>query len=276
MAQDLHQLVLLHGREMAREMVPEERRPLVDIAAEVLADDVQRIGISYAGFALTALPHKRLADDAVWEKADVPVLLLAGSADPEIIARALGDRVRVVPGRCERNATVLQVVNRSGAKSSILGGSRGGAAMNEQAVAKADAARRDVLEFVNTLAKGESVFFATNKPVLEVLQPDLAPGVLAGHFGKLRGRNEFAECRIGVIFGREQAPATSAEAIARALWASPIAAGPRPLSLTVSYRIRLAGSSGGPPGGNRTGCDASASVKRMKSVPLSKKKMNVT
>jgi hypothetical protein len=39
-------------------MVPEKQRGLIDIAAEVMADDTQRIGISYTGFCLTALPHK--------------------------------------------------------------------------------------------------------------------------------------------------------------------------------------------------------------------------
>jgi hypothetical protein len=64
----LRQLVLIHGRERAREMVPERQRPLVDIAAEVMADESQRIGISYTGFCLTSLPHKRLPDDQTWEK----------------------------------------------------------------------------------------------------------------------------------------------------------------------------------------------------------------
>ena len=67
-AHDLHRLVLLHGRERAREMVPREAAALVDIAAEVLADEGQRIGISYTGFCLTSLPHKRLPDDQTWEK----------------------------------------------------------------------------------------------------------------------------------------------------------------------------------------------------------------
>ena len=49
-------------------MVDARTRPLVDIAAEVLADDTQRIGISYTGFCLTALPHKRLPDDATLGK----------------------------------------------------------------------------------------------------------------------------------------------------------------------------------------------------------------
>jgi hypothetical protein len=58
-AHDLHRLVLIHGRERARLMVPEKQRSLVDIAAEVMADESQRIGISYTGFCLTSLPHKR-------------------------------------------------------------------------------------------------------------------------------------------------------------------------------------------------------------------------
>ena len=64
----LHQLVLIHGRERAREMVSERQRPLVDIAAEVMADESRRIGISYTGFCLTSLPHKRLPDEQTWEK----------------------------------------------------------------------------------------------------------------------------------------------------------------------------------------------------------------
>ena len=72
----VHQLVLTHGRERARELVDEKIRPLIDIAAEVLADDSQRIGISYTGFCLTALPHKRLPDNAPWEKHGHRVTLL--------------------------------------------------------------------------------------------------------------------------------------------------------------------------------------------------------
>jgi len=73
---NVHQLVLVHGRERARVMVDARMRPLVDIAAEVLADDTQRIGISYTGFCLTALPHKKLADHLPWEKKGHRVTLL--------------------------------------------------------------------------------------------------------------------------------------------------------------------------------------------------------
>lgn len=73
---NVHRLVLVHGRERAREMVDAKMRSLVDIAAEVMADETQRIGISYTGFCLTALPHKKLADDAPWEKKGHRVTLL--------------------------------------------------------------------------------------------------------------------------------------------------------------------------------------------------------
>jgi hypothetical protein len=57
-------------------MVAEKQRQLVDIAAEVMADESQRMGISYTGFCLTALPHKKLADDEPWEKKGHRVTLL--------------------------------------------------------------------------------------------------------------------------------------------------------------------------------------------------------
>ena len=72
----VHQLVLVHGRERAKELVAPKARLLVDIAAEVMADDTQRIGISYTGFCLTALPHKRLGNDVAWEKKGHNVTLL--------------------------------------------------------------------------------------------------------------------------------------------------------------------------------------------------------
>ena len=75
-ADHIHQLVVAHGRERAKELVSSRSRSLVEIAAEVLADEEQRIGISYTGFALTGLPHKRLADDEVWEKRGHRVTLL--------------------------------------------------------------------------------------------------------------------------------------------------------------------------------------------------------
>lgn len=72
----VHQLILIHGRERARQMVPERQRSLIDIAAGVLQDESQSIGISYTGFCLTSLPHKRLPDDQAWTKAGHRVTLM--------------------------------------------------------------------------------------------------------------------------------------------------------------------------------------------------------
>jgi hypothetical protein len=46
------------------------------VEAEVMADERQNIGISYAGFCLTSLPHKRLPDDQAWQKHGYRVTLL--------------------------------------------------------------------------------------------------------------------------------------------------------------------------------------------------------
>jgi len=55
---DLHELIIRHGREAAREMVPARQRSLVDIAAEILASETNDFAATYAGFCLTSLPHR--------------------------------------------------------------------------------------------------------------------------------------------------------------------------------------------------------------------------
>lgn len=55
---EIHHLVLQHGRDQARNMVPVEDRPLVDIAARILAETSEAIDLTYSGFALISLPHK--------------------------------------------------------------------------------------------------------------------------------------------------------------------------------------------------------------------------
>jgi hypothetical protein len=54
---DIHQLVLKHGKQAARDMVEPGKRRLVEIASEVLADEVQRMGITYSGFCLSVDPR---------------------------------------------------------------------------------------------------------------------------------------------------------------------------------------------------------------------------
>ena len=87
----------------ARAMVAPEQRPLVDIAAEVLSDDAGRIGISYSGFCLTGLPHKRLSDEQAWEKRGHRVRLLVepgrmlrGRGPAKMVGVPYGARARMI------------------------------------------------------------------------------------------------------------------------------------------------------------------------------------
>jgi hypothetical protein len=74
---ELHQLVLAFGRERAQELAgPEVETRLLDIASRVLSEESQAIGITYAGFCLTSLPHKRLPDTQPWRRTSRRVTLL--------------------------------------------------------------------------------------------------------------------------------------------------------------------------------------------------------
>jgi len=65
----VHQLLLQHGVEQARRFAAGDKngRLCVDAAHEVLSDERGQIGIAHAGFAMAALPHKKI-DEAVWER----------------------------------------------------------------------------------------------------------------------------------------------------------------------------------------------------------------
>ena len=84
-SQNVHQLILTHGRDQAREMVPERQRTLVDIAAQVLG----RVGPG------------RVAFD-VYGDGPARARLLR-----EVAARRLGDVVRV-RGRVARAALAVR------------------------------------------------------------------------------------------------------------------------------------------------------------------------
>lgn len=73
----LHHLITRMGREQAKALQTDpEQRSLVDIAAAVLEEERQDLGITYSGFALTALPHRRLPDDQPWERKGHRIRLL--------------------------------------------------------------------------------------------------------------------------------------------------------------------------------------------------------
>jgi hypothetical protein len=91
-------LVLVHGRDRARSMVEPEHKSLVDIAAEVMSDETIRMGISYSGFCLTGLPHRRLPDNEVWIKRGHKVTLQVepGRKGNDYIGVPFGARARMI------------------------------------------------------------------------------------------------------------------------------------------------------------------------------------
>jgi hypothetical protein len=73
----VHQLVLAFGKERAQHLAGSDVDPrLLDIASRVLAEESQAIGITYAGFCLTALPHRRLPDEQIWKRASRRLTLM--------------------------------------------------------------------------------------------------------------------------------------------------------------------------------------------------------
>lgn len=65
---EIHQLIRIHGVDGAKALAGPAHRPLIDAAAAVLAAENPGLSLCYSGFALTALPHRRLAAGEKWRR----------------------------------------------------------------------------------------------------------------------------------------------------------------------------------------------------------------
>lgn len=72
----VHQLIRAYGRDEARRLVGQDRAAVVDVAARMLEEANTGLAITYSGFCLTALPHKRLGDFDSWLREGPRVSLL--------------------------------------------------------------------------------------------------------------------------------------------------------------------------------------------------------
>lgn len=68
-----HDLIIEEGRDAALRSSDDHR--VVDIAARFLSDESIGIGITYSGFCMTALPHRRIPDEQSWVRS-IPGLSL--------------------------------------------------------------------------------------------------------------------------------------------------------------------------------------------------------
>src|SRR6201996_9072381 len=76
---DVHQLILRAGLEGARRSAETRtERQAVEAAGIVLAEEVSRLDITHAGFAMTSLPHKRI-EEPLWRRQGHRTTLLVES-----------------------------------------------------------------------------------------------------------------------------------------------------------------------------------------------------
>jgi hypothetical protein len=76
---EVHQLILRDGIEAARLRADSKaHRQAIEAAAQFLAEEESRLGITHAGFAMTSLPHKRISD-AFWKRQGNRTTLLVES-----------------------------------------------------------------------------------------------------------------------------------------------------------------------------------------------------
>ncbi len=76
---DVHQLILRYGVDTARTLATtRSERSAIDAAAAILAEEETRLGITHAGFAMTSLPHKRIAEP-LWKREGRQTTLLVES-----------------------------------------------------------------------------------------------------------------------------------------------------------------------------------------------------
>lgn len=70
---EIHKLIVNEGRQAALSLANAD---IVDIAAGVLGDERGELGYTYSGLCLTALPHRRIPDEQLWERSGHKVKLV--------------------------------------------------------------------------------------------------------------------------------------------------------------------------------------------------------
>ena len=96
---ELHELILRDGIEAARLRADSKtQRHAVEAAAQLLAEEESRLGITHAGFAMTSLPHKRISDPYWKRQGNRTTLLVESGRDRqgELIGVPYGSLARLI------------------------------------------------------------------------------------------------------------------------------------------------------------------------------------
>lgn len=100
----LHELLINHGRVGALARVDPNDRHLVRVAADILAEEDDAIGVTYSGFCQASLPHKKLPNDKEWVQQSERITLMIepgrmlkpGTSEGEFIGVPYGSRARLI------------------------------------------------------------------------------------------------------------------------------------------------------------------------------------
>jgi hypothetical protein len=100
----VHRLVIEHGMEVAMKKVDPAERHLVRIAADILAEDDDAIGVTYSGFCQASLPHKKLPAEKEWIRRSERLTLMIepgrlikpGTNEGEFVGVPFGSRARLI------------------------------------------------------------------------------------------------------------------------------------------------------------------------------------
>ncbi len=218
------------------------QRMLLSLRAEIHLPRDRAHGVEYRPDERTEVDGQQERQDRIcvmWRREiKIPkhalVIALDGTGNDLLLRRVLGDDLEVVDARCERKACVVQVIDTPMPRRRLLGPGKPGAPLDDKNAKEAERQRKRAADLINGLAAKHGdgdVFACMNLPVEALLAPRLSPNVLAGHFGGVRGSNDYQHCVAGVVLGREQARPRAVEDIARALFADD----PDPLNLTGEY-----------------------------------------
>jgi hypothetical protein len=81
---EVHQLILREGLEAVRLRADSKaHRQAIEAAAQLLAEEDSRLGITHAGFAMTSLPHKRVSDPFWKRQGNRTTLLVESGRDSQ-------------------------------------------------------------------------------------------------------------------------------------------------------------------------------------------------
>jgi hypothetical protein len=153
------------------------------------------------------------------------LLLLDGTANPEILRRFVPQLQDLPEIRVERNARVIQVRDLTFFRHSLVERAPAG---EDGASWRPTARLTAVAGFIAGVAKEGRTLVVTNKRVRCALTgeklggrlPVSAPygGADVAHFGSIRGTNEFEDHEVVIVLGREQLSPRDAERRAMAIW----------------------------------------------------------